>query len=68
MQAVGVVNLGSERADVSVTWAQLGVTGSQPVRDLWQQKDVGRFGAGYTVSVPAHATILVKVGKPKRVD
>ena len=66
--AVGLVNLGADRADVSVTWAQLGVSGPQPVRDLWQQKDLGRFATGYTVSVPPHATILVKVGKPDQVD
>ena len=41
--AVGLVNLGSDRADVTVTWAQLGLTGNQPVRDLWQQKDLGSF-------------------------
>ena len=63
-RAVGLVNTGPERADVSVTWAHLGLTGTQPVRDLWQRKDLGRFPTGYTVSVPSHGAVLIKVGMP----
>ncbi len=66
--AVGLVNTGSDRTDISVTWAQLGLTGKQPVRDLWQQKDLGGFSDKYTASVPAHGTVLVKIGKPKNMD
>ena len=39
-----------------------------PVRDLWQRRDVGRFANGYTVSVPAHGTMLIKVGQPSSTD
>ena len=67
-QAVGLVNLGSERAVVSVTWAQLGLSGPQPVRDLWQRKDQGRFAHGYSLPVPAHGTVLIKVGQPTTTD
>ena len=67
-KAVGLVNLGSDKTDVSVTWAQLGLTGKQPIRDLWQQKDMGTSTTGYTVAVPAHGSILIKVGKPNKVD
>ncbi len=67
-QAVGLVNLGSDRLDITVPWSQLGLSGSQPVRDLWQRKDMGRFANGYTVSVPAHGTVLVKVGQPSVTD
>ena len=66
--AVGLVNLGSDKMDITVTWSQLGLSGSQPVRDLWQRKDLGTFKNGYTVSVPAHGTVLIKVGKPSKVD
>jgi len=40
----------------------------QPVRDLWQRKDLGRFAGGYTVSIPAHGTVLIKVGQPSSTD
>ena len=62
--AVGLVNLGSDKANVTVYWSQFGLAGAQPVRDLWQRKDMGRFANGYTVSVPAHGTVLIKVGQP----
>ena len=62
-QAVGLVNLGSEKAPVRVTWAQLGLSGPQPVRDLWQRKDLGASKAAYTSMVPAHGCVLVKIGK-----
>jgi alpha-galactosidase len=62
--AVGLVNLGSDRQDITVSWSQLGLSGPQPVRDLWQRRDLGAFKDGYTVSVPAHGTVLIKVGRP----
>lgn len=67
-KAVGLVNLGSERQNIAVSWSQLGLSGSQPVRDLWQRKDLGRFASGFTVSVPAHGTVLIKVGQPSNLD
>jgi len=66
--AVGLVNLGSDRQDITVSWSQLGLSGPQPVRDLWQRKDLGAFKDGYTVPVPAHGTVLIKVGKPTNLD
>ena len=64
-RAVGLVNVGAETADVSVTWAQLGLTGRQPVRDLWQHKGLGTFSNSFTVSVPAHGCVLIKIGQPQ---
>ena len=64
-RAVGLVNIGAETADVSVTWAQLGLTGRQPVRDLWQRKGLGTFSNSFTVSVPAHGCVLIKIGQPQ---
>lgn len=62
-QAVGLVNTGSFMATVSVTWKDLGLAGKQPVRDLWQHKDLGRFTNQYTAPVPGHGSIMVKIGK-----
>jgi len=66
--AVGLINTGAEKVDVSVTWTQIGLAGRQPVRDLWQRKDLGAFPNAFTVSVPAHGCVLVKIGKPLRRD
>ena len=35
------------------------------VRDLWRQKDEGVFDTSYSVSVPGHATHLVKLTPQK---
>ena len=58
--AVGLVNTGPEAATGTVNWADLGIQGSQPVRDLWLHKNVGTLDGKYAVSVPAHGTVLLK--------
>ncbi|MBI2299306.1 MAG: NPCBM/NEW2 domain-containing protein [Armatimonadetes bacterium] len=60
--AVGLFNRGRDAADVTVKWADVGLAGEQPVRDLWARKDVGRHADGYTGRVPAHGARLIKVG------
>jgi alpha-galactosidase len=63
--AVGLFNRGGEAADVTATWADVGIDGEQAVRDLWLHKDLGRFTGSFKVSVPAHGVVLVKIGTPK---
>lgn len=64
--AVGLFNRGFERADVTARWADLGMSGAQPVRDLWAKRDLGKRRDGCTLSVPAHGAALVKIGRPDR--
>ena len=66
-KAVGLLNSGVEARDITVTWAQLGLKGKKPVRDLWLHKKVGSYADKYTVSVPAHGAVLLKIGKPGRI-
>jgi alpha-galactosidase len=66
--AVGLFNRFFERADVTVKWSDLGIKGSQPVRDLWQRKNLGTFKDSFKASVPAHGVVFIKIGKPKRTD
>lgn len=63
-KAVGLVNAGDENAKVTVKWSDIGVGGKQPVRDLWLHKDVGSFESEYSVMVPAHGCVVVKIGRP----
>jgi alpha-galactosidase len=42
--------------------------GRQRARDIWQWKDLGAFDGKFTAQVPAHGCVLVKIGKPKRVE
>ena len=64
--AVGLFNRGYLRARVTARWTDLGLKGRLPVRDLWQQKDLGYFQDSFTASVPAHGAVLVKIGRPRR--
>jgi alpha-galactosidase len=60
--AVGLFNRSVESVPVTVRWSDLGLVGRQPVRDLWQRKDIGRHRGGFTAPVPSHGALLLKVG------
>ena len=64
-QAVGLFNRGLQPVDMRVLLSTLGLSGAQPVRDLWQQKDLGRVTGTFHTMVPAHGAVVVKVGAAK---
>jgi len=63
--AVGLFNRGPEKTKIVVRWGDIGVSGMQPVRDLWLRRDLRPSKAGYSFDVPAHGAVLIKVGKPE---
>jgi alpha-galactosidase len=63
--AVGLFNRDLFGNRVRARWSDLGLSGPQPVRDLWQQRDLGTFADEFTATVPRHGAVLVKVGRPK---
>ncbi len=65
-RAVGLVNGDDDPRTLTVRWSDLGVTGAQPVRDLWLHKNAGTFSGSYSVEVPAHGAVLLKIGKPNK--
>jgi hypothetical protein len=58
---VALFNLGSGAATVSVNWSQLGFSGSASVRDLWSHTNLGTMATGFSASLPAHGSRLLKV-------
>jgi alpha-galactosidase len=60
--AVGLFNRGLEPLAVAARWSDLGLTGRRRVRDLWQRKDLGAFDGSFTVEVPRHGAVLLKIG------
>ncbi len=62
--AVGLFNTGRTPTTVTAKWSDLGFTGKQPVRDLWQLKDLGEMDGEFSTEVPRHGCVLVKIGKP----
>jgi alpha-galactosidase len=59
--AVGLFNRGEIAADVHISFAELGLSGKQIVRDLWRQQDVQSDSDCYTVSVNRHGAALIRV-------
>jgi alpha-galactosidase len=61
--AVLMLNKGEKISDITVLWEQIGLSGSQPVRDLWLEKDLGSFTDSFTAkSLGKHEHLLLKIG------
>jgi alpha-galactosidase len=60
-KAVGLFNRGDTAATVTAKWPDLKLTGKQTVRDLWRQKNLGKFNGEFNAEVPRHGVVLVKI-------
>src|SRR5580698_3642077 len=61
-KAVGLFNTGTNGTiTVTVKWDDIKVHGSQNVRDLWRQKDLGKFKDQFSLPVAPHSAELVKI-------
>jgi alpha-galactosidase len=60
-KAVGLFNRGEWGEDMTLNFADLGFPGTCNVRDLWRQKEIGRFDHHVTVHVPRHGASLLRV-------
>ena len=63
-KAVALFDRGDAPAEVTASWADLHLTGRQPVRDLWRQKDLPTANGSFAATVPRHGTLLLKIGRP----
>ncbi len=62
--AVLLLNKGEERADITVRWEDIGLSGVQPVRDLWARADLGEFKDSFTAhNLGQHEHKMLKVGR-----
>lgn len=60
-RAVGLFNLSEAPREISVSFSDLGLTGPQAVRDVWRERDLGLSRETYSVTVPAHGVMLVRM-------
>ena len=61
-KAVGFFNTGTNGTiTVTAKWSDLKISGQQTVRDLWRQKDLGKFADKFELSIPPHGAELVKI-------
>jgi alpha-galactosidase len=60
--AVGLFNTnGHVPVEVTAKWSDLGIHGKRKVRDLWREKDLGRFKDEFRMTVAPHSAELVKI-------
>jgi alpha-galactosidase len=60
-KAVGLFNREQGVITVSVNFKDIGLGDEAEVRDLWQQKRLGTFHGSYSVDVPEHSGVLVRI-------
>jgi alpha-galactosidase len=60
-KAIGLFNLGETETVVRINWSDLGLKGKLRVRDLWRQKDLGKFKSAFSSTVPRHGVVLIRV-------
>lgn len=63
--AVGLFNRGPEAMRVTAKMSELGLSGTQPVRDVWTHKDLPAATDTVAATVPRHGVAFVRVGVPK---
>ncbi|MDX2021743.1 MAG: NPCBM/NEW2 domain-containing protein [Deltaproteobacteria bacterium] len=63
--AVALYNRGPVGRDVALRFSEVGLSGKQQLRDLWQRKDLGAFSDVYTTHVPQHGAVMLKVTRPR---
>jgi alpha-galactosidase len=60
-KALGLFNRGKSPAAVTSSWAVLGLSGKQSVRDLWRQKDLAVADREFSATVPSRGVVLVRL-------
>jgi alpha-galactosidase len=60
-KAAAVFNRLELPLSAAVDFRQLGFHGAVQVRDIWQAKDLGQMKDSYTVTVPAHGVVFLRV-------
>ena len=62
-KALGLFNRGKQTTEVTADWKSLQLSGKLAVRDLWHQKDLGKFQEKFAAQVPAQGVVMVKIEK-----
>jgi alpha-galactosidase len=62
-KAIGIFNRHPDPLSATVDFKQLGFKGAVKARDLWKQQDIGNLGPIYTVKVPGHGVVMLRVSQ-----
>lgn len=64
-KAIGIFNLDKNAQQITVDLEKVGLSGKQTVRDVWRQKNIGKFDKTFTTNVQSHGVTLIKVSAAK---
>jgi alpha-galactosidase len=62
-KAVGLFNRGDRVLPITLKLGDVGFAHGAKARDIWAAKDLGRLENSYTVSVPRHGVVLLRLSK-----
>jgi hypothetical protein len=65
VRAVALFNRNGSAANITVSFAQIGLSSGQAsVRDLWQHADLGALSGSYTATnVPSHGVVMLRIAQ-----
>ncbi|MEO6983615.1 MAG: glycoside hydrolase family 27 protein [Edaphobacter sp.] len=62
-EAVGFFNREKGIVNITLKFSEIGMPEDTSIRDLWQRKDLGDFHGSFSVDVPEHSVVLVRIRK-----
>ena len=65
---VAVFNTGDAAQTITLPFSLLPAKEKLMVRDLWQHKDIGTFAKEYSATLPAHGSVLLRIGSTPKKD
>ena len=60
-KALAIFNLAEKEQVVRFYWNNLGLNDNHQVRDIWRQKDLGKFYSMFAAKLPRHGVTLIKI-------
>jgi alpha-galactosidase len=61
--AVALLNLNNHSMAMTASFNELGLPAHVTARNLWRREDLGTFDRKFSITVPAHGSVLVKMEK-----
>ena len=58
--ALGIFNLDSKSKKFDLNLNELGIKNGVLIRDLWKQKDIGKYRSNFSTNVASHGVVLLK--------
>lgn len=59
--SVGIFNLKNSLRNITLNWADLGISGEKRVRDLWRHQNLGKYKETYTTEIQPHGVIFIRL-------